>query len=264
MAKINLLRKSTSFDKTNQSYRLTLEITSTESIDKNLFIKQRFRNSIKNNFDDVFVAVATPAQVEELDINSPAPNTSFFRASSIDLVSVNAAYLEEVFSSIVRELQKLVEDNESLNLLNTDGIYEITTDDVVINTDMVHTHYRLPLVARPSGDNFIYTEGGVDKQRVANQDTNAPGWLNTTELAGYNFKYNIAKDTALSALWPIPTNKLQYAHLEVDGITWTDVRITADGIYWKDNLKDAAPFPSDYVSPSNVGTPPILVLDFIV
>lgn len=264
MAKINLLRKSTSYDKINQSYRLLLEITSTENIDKNLFIKQRFRNAIKNTFDDVFVAVATPAAIEELDINSPAPETSFFRASTIDLVSGNAAYLEEVFSSIVRELQKLVEDSESLNLLVTDGIYEITTDDIVINTDMVHTHYRLPLVARPCGDNSNYTDAGIDKQTVINQDTTLPGWLNSTELAGYNFKYNIPRDTALSALWPIPTNKLQYAHLEVDGITWTDVRITADGIFWKDNTKDSAPFPSDYISPSNVGTPAILVLDFIV
>lgn len=264
MAKINLLRKSTVYDSDNQSYRLVLEITSTESINKNLFIKQRFRNSIKNTFDDVFVGVATPALIEDLDINSPAEGTSLFRSDKTDLISRNAAYLEEIFNSIVRELQKLVEDNESLNVLETDGIYEITTDDIIINTDMIHTHYRLPLVARPCGDNSVYDDSGVDRQRVANQDTALSGWLNSTELADYNFKYNIARDTALSALWPIPTNKLQYAHLEVDGITWTDVRINADGIFWKDNKKDLAPFPSDYVSVNSVGTPTILVLDFIV
>lgn len=264
MAKINLLRKSTVYDINNQSYRLLLEITSTESINKNLFVKQRFRNSIKNTFDDVFVGVVTPALLEDLDIDSPAAGTSLFRSATIDLISRNAAYLEEVFTAIVRELQKLVEDNESLNLLVTDGIYEITADDIIINTDMIHTHYRLPLVARPCGDNEVYDDAGTERQRVANQDTDLPGWLNSSELADYKFKYNIAEDTALSALWPIPTNKLQYAHLEVDGITWVDVRITADGIFWKDNVKDAAPFPSDYVSPSSTGTPAILVLDFIV
>ncbi len=134
MAKINLLRKSTIYDKTNQSYRLLLEITSTEGLNKNLFVKQRFRNSIKNTFDDVFSGVATPALIEDLDIGSPAAGTSLFRSDKVDLISQNAAYLEEIFESIVRELQKLVEDNESLNLLETDGIYEITTDDIIINT----------------------------------------------------------------------------------------------------------------------------------
>lgn len=130
---------------------------------------------------------------------------------------------------------------------------------------MIHTHYRLPLVARPAGNNEIFTVDDVQYQRVASQNTALAGWLNATDLAGYKFKYNIAADTTLSALWPISQEKLSYAHLEVDGISWDgQVQINADGIYWKDNVIDTCPFPSDYINTSSYGTPSTLVLDFIV
>lgn len=271
MAKLTLLRTSTKYDSSIQSYRMILEITAAEEIDKNVFVAQRIRDYVKNNFEDVFAAVATPAQIEDFDRNSPAEGTSFFRTSKVDIVTRNAAYLEEVFASILRELQKLVDDFESLNLLIPDGIYTIEADNIEVNTAVVHTHYRLPLYARPSGENEVYDDSGTDRQRVASQDTDLPGWLNTTggDPTGYKFKYNIAQDASLSALWPPTADKLAYAHLELNGISINsaEVRITADGIYWKPDEAGSAPWPLDYVSPSNTGADQYqktLVLDFII
>ncbi len=163
------------------------------------------------------------------------------------------------------ELQKLVEDSEALNTLTPDGIYSITTDNIDVNAAIVHTHYRLPLVAAPSGLNDIFNDG-VDRQRVGSESAGTPGWLNASGLAptGFKFEYNIAQDASLNALWPIDADKIAYAHLEVDGITNTDIVINQDGIFWKNNLLGDAPFAEDYVSEENQGTEiPILVLDFI-
>lgn len=264
MAKINLLRKSTSFDPKEASYRISLEVYSTENISKNVFIKQRLKNFVKNNFDDVFVAIATPAQLEDFDVDSPAADTSFYRTSKIDLISRNAAYLEEVFESVLSELQKLVDDHEALNALSADGLYIITANDVEFNTMPAHMHYRIPLVARPCGDNEVFTVSTIDYQRVSNENTALTGWLN---YAGpdYKFKYNIDADTTLAPLWPPDTDKIGYWHLEVNGVTKEapHILISADGIFWKENTLGDAPFPEDYVSPLNTGAELILVLDLL-
>lgn len=269
MAQIKLLRKSTAYENKAGSYRMTLEVFATEDITKNVFIKQRLRNFVKNNFDDVFVAIATPAQLEDFDESSPAEGSSYYRTSSIDLISRNIGYLEDVFQSILAELQKLVDDYDSLNLLQPDGIYTITSESIHVSSGIIHAHYRLPLIARPCGTNEIYEEDDVNKHRVGSQDANLSGWLNTTgaDPNGYKFKYNIAKDTALHAIWPPTADKLSYAHLELEGVTNNDVLITTDGIYWKDDLEGLAPWPIDYVNvnnPSPSGEKVRLTLDIII
>ena len=267
MARINLIRKSNTYDNQAGSYKMLLEIISTENVAKDLFVKQRLRNFVKNNFEDVFCAVATPAQVEEFDVNSPRAGDSFFRTNTIELVSRNADYLEQVFESILKELQKLVEDVESLEALKTDGVYSITAADVEVNDKaIVHTHYRIPLIARPSGENEIYTDGGSEYHRVGNQDTDLAGWINNVSPAQFKFKYNLAADPTLSALWPPSEELISYAHLEVDGITIESpyILINENGIYWKNNTKGNAPWPEDYVDVDNDGNEVLtLVLDFV-
>lgn len=265
MARINLTRKSSSFDKDSGSYKIVLEVVSTENINKHVFIQQRLRDFVKNNFTDVFVAVATPAQIEDFDINSPAQGDSHFRVSKIELLSRNIDYLEEVFQSILRELQDLVDKHEALQALNNDGVYSITANQVTVNDEaIVHNHYRIPLTAKPSGTSETFTVSNVEYQRVTDQDTDLPGWLNNSGT--YKFKYNIEADTTLSALWPPASNLISYAHLEVDGITIEApyILINAEGIFWKNNAKGSAPWPIDYVDEDNEGTEEItLILDFV-
>jgi len=264
MAQLTLLRKSTVHDASLNAYRMVLEITAAEGMSKYAFVNQRIKDFIKNTFDDQFAAVCTPAQLEDLDMNSPAAGTSYYRTYQIDVQSRNAAYLEEVFQSIVRELQKLVSDYEALNVLQADGLYTITADTIDVNTAIIHTHYRLPLAAAPCGLNELYD--GDTKQRVASQNPSLQGWLNDTSEPGFNFKYNIEQDSSLNVLWPPSADKIGYAHLEVNGITATinDVKITSDGIFWKNNNYGFAPWAEDYVNSGDPGNdPPVIVLDFI-
>ena len=266
MAKITLLRKSPVYDKHALSYRMQLEILATEQIVKEVFVNQRHKNFVTNTFDDVFAAVATPTQLEDFGKNSPEADSSYFRTFKIDLVSRNIDYLEDVFDSILFELTRLVDEVESLNDLQADAIYEITSDNIETNTAIVHTHYRLPLTAAPCGVNEL-TDG---EHRVGSQNVNLAGWLNTTtgvDPANYKFKYNIEEDNAVKALWPPTADKLQYAHIEVNGITNTGVLLTEAGIFWRDNTEGNAPWPLDYVSTSNTspsGEAVTIVLDFIV
>lgn len=267
MAKINLVKKSSSLDPNSGSYSIVLEVLSTEVINKNVFIKQRLRNYIANNFDDVFVAIATPAQLEDFDTDSPKTGDSFFRTDRIQLTSRNPAYLEEVFEAILRELQKLVDDFEALSRLTTDGIYTIESEQITFNDkSLVHTHYRIPLAAKPAGNSETFTADGIDYQRVTSQDTDLTGWLNTTSPTGYKFKYNIDADTTLSPLWPIDPAFINLAHIELNGITvlYPDLLINEDGIFWKNNVKGYAPWPEDYVNESDQGTDKLtLVLDMV-
>lgn len=267
MAKLNLIRKLSPADSDRQSYRMTLSIISSEDITKNVFVKQRIRNFIKNNFEDAFVAIATPTQLEDFDVGSPATNTSFYLIDTIDVVSRNLGYLDDLFNIVLGELQKLVDEYESLNRLSPDGIYTITADNITVDMADLHKHYRIPLVAAPCGLNEVYDGEGGQYQRVDAQNINLPGWLNNPEEGSdYKFKYNVAKDTALKALLPIAADKLTYAHLEVNGITASssEVRILSNAIYWKDNRLGYAPFPEDYQDEENPGTTLTLVLDLIV
>jgi len=69
MTKVNLYRQTTIYDSHLGSYRMSLEVTSSENITTHIFVNQRLHNFTSNNGDSVFVAVATPAQLEYLILN---------------------------------------------------------------------------------------------------------------------------------------------------------------------------------------------------
>jgi hypothetical protein len=130
MATLNLLRKSTTSVPAMQGYRMTLEITSSDDITKNVFVNQRIRDNTKQTFEDVFVAIATPAQLEDFAEDAPNNGTSYFRTSKVDILSRNLDYLESVFHDIVNQLQKLVGDVDSLSVLSDETTYQITADQI--------------------------------------------------------------------------------------------------------------------------------------
>jgi len=249
---------------------MTLEVLSTENMPKNVFVKQRIRDLVNNNFDDVFAAVCTPAQLEDFDDDAPKQGASYFRTYTVDIVSRNSAYLEDVFQSILAELQKLADDYAALGELQPDGIYTITNEgEITVNSAINHTHYRLPLAAQPAGTNQNYTANNIDYQTVGSPDANKAGWLPCTDgdPVGYKFKYNIAKDSSVSAVWPPSQDKISYAHLEIDGVSLSDALLNDAGIFWKENTKGDCPWPIDWVSalnPSPSGERINIVLDIIV
>ena len=124
MANIKLLRSSVIPDKDLSSYRMTVEVIKAEGITNKIFCKQRLRNFQKQAFDDVFVAICTPAQIEDYGEDAPLEGSSYFRTNKIDIIiSRNADYLDSVFDDMVWNTQKLVEDIEALNKLENEDIY---------------------------------------------------------------------------------------------------------------------------------------------
>ena len=266
MRKITLLRKTTQTDIKLSAVRMDLEIITAEEVVKDLFVKQRLID-VNGKINDVFAAVASPVQIEDLDTLAPAGGTSYFRDSKVSLMSTNIMALTELFNTITSELQTLVDELALLESTSGDMLYSITADNIETQMGTITTHYRIPLKARPSISQETFTDptDGIDKVRIANTDLSKPGWIGTVDY-GCKFTYNIAADTSLSSLWPIPAQFLAYAHLEVGGVTKQDVIINQDGVFWKNNILEFAPFPltavnwGDAVASENDIT---LVLDFI-
>lgn len=128
MATLKITRRSTVRDDSNQSYRLTLEASEPNGITKYVFVKQRIRNFQLNTFEDVFAAVATPAQLEDFADETNLggqQDTTYFRSDKIDIVSRNVAYLDEVFNSIMFEVDKLLKDVAALTLLGPEVHYDL-------------------------------------------------------------------------------------------------------------------------------------------
>lgn len=269
--KISLLRSGVTYDPIRVSYSISLSVVQYEGITNYIFVKQRFRKTKSLDFEDVFVAVASPAQLDDFDVNSPAEGDSHFRTKEITLTTKTLVYLEQVFQQIVVDIQKLVDEFEVKEILDPQGIYEIFSDHVEINTMLLHTHYRPALIAQPCGINETYVEDDISYQRVASQDADLTGWLNTTggDPAGYDFKYNIAEDPSLASIYPPDQEMLDnYAKLEVNGVVKasTEVKFTQDTIYWKGNLAGQCPWPIDWVSamaPGAEQTQVAIVLDLI-
>lgn len=131
MAELTLVRKSTRHNTDRQAYALSLEITSSTDIDPAVFVKQRVVSE-KNmsQFTDVFVAIATPEQMEALDAYAPGANISYFREPSVVLYFQAPTRMEEVFNSIVSELQVLVSEVEVIENFEGDKAYTISSSGV--------------------------------------------------------------------------------------------------------------------------------------
>lgn len=111
-----------------QSYRMDLIVTAADDMPKEVFVKQRFAID-----DDAFAAVASPSQLEDLPVNEPNGDTSYFRSDAVSLVAVNQVTLEDIYSMVVTEVQQLV---LNLNALDVEAvpqiICEITANSIEI------------------------------------------------------------------------------------------------------------------------------------
>lgn len=252
----------------DKNYRLLVEVTSyTTGMEPYIFVYQRLRDPLTNTSNDIFVAIASPEQIESLSKNAPEEGSSYFRLNKVDVVSPDPEYLEYVFENIISEVQKLTTDLDILDTLVYDSSYSIDADTVTI-TNTVHTHYRIPLFATPAGTAELFDDAGTNRERVNPENTSATGWLNTdgADPVGYSFKYNIDEDTTLSMLWSPSIEDTYKPQLEVNGITkTTGILINETTIYWAENEEGTAPwspYPLDVVHSGDL-TAPVLVIDFI-
>lgn len=111
------------------SYRMDLEITAAENITSKVFVKQRLLVAGTSTYNDVFVAVCTPAQIEDLPEDNPT-DTSFFRVSKIELVNENPEYLEQVAADVLIELKQLIASLTYLETTSVVAVYTVTASDI--------------------------------------------------------------------------------------------------------------------------------------
>jgi hypothetical protein len=131
MAKsIQIIKRSTLALPDIQSYMLTIEAVNAENMPDKIFVKQRIRNFAKGDIDETFVAVCTPAQLEDFEEDAPEDGTSFFRTNKIELVARTPELLQAVVDSLTYEVKKLVTDLTDMENLGNTEIFTITSDSI--------------------------------------------------------------------------------------------------------------------------------------
>ena len=123
---------------------MKLAVTATDGITNYVFVNQRFKNYKTNTTEDVFSAVATPAQIEDFGKDAPLEGSSYFLTTSVDVISRNADYLNDTFNDIVNQLVKLIGDIEGLAVISDNEIYTITSSNVT------YAPYVPPPINNPS------------------------------------------------------------------------------------------------------------------
>jgi hypothetical protein len=129
---IQISRQSTVWIPHLQSYKLVVEAINPENMPQEVFIKQRLKNFAQDSFDDNFVAVCTPVQLEDLPVNAPDAGSSFYRVSKIELVGRLPEALDKIFDSLLYEVEKLVADLNALDDLKEAVIYNVTSDGTTL------------------------------------------------------------------------------------------------------------------------------------
>ena len=108
------------------SYKLVVRTQNPQDMPGKIFVKQRIRNFAKDSFDDTFVAVCTPAQLEDFEEDSPGQGTSYYRTDSIELIARTPEMLQTVFDSLLYETKKLVVDLTDLENLSDAAVYNVS------------------------------------------------------------------------------------------------------------------------------------------
>lgn len=124
MKKLTLTHSGINRDGKQLAYKLKLEVTGAEDITKEVFVKQRRKNSLGVT-EDVFAAVCSPAQLEDLQADSPGIDTSYFRVNSFEVVSENPQYLKWVLDTVINELKMLVDGADVLDSSLPINVYTI-------------------------------------------------------------------------------------------------------------------------------------------
>ena len=129
---IQLIKRSSVEVPEISAIKLVVEAVNAQDMSPKIFIKQRIRNFAKGSFDDFFVAVATPTQMEDFPEDAPSDDSSYYRTDSIELVGRTYEMVQEVFNSLLYEVKKLVVDLNDMENLATAERYLITSEDTVI------------------------------------------------------------------------------------------------------------------------------------
>ena len=154
MAKSIKLSKSSTLELPDiSSYKLIVSAVQPEGMTSKIFVKQRTRNFARGLFEDTFVAVCTPTQLEDFAEDAPGEGSSYYRTESIELVMRTPELLLEVFESLKYEVKKLVIDLDALDNLSATQLYEVSAGG--------------PVVAIPSAPTITSITGAVNALSIA-------------------------------------------------------------------------------------------------
>lgn len=133
MAKsIKLSRQSAVRIPHNGAHKIVVEAVDAVNMPSEIFVKQRLRNFAKDTFEDNFAAICSPAQLEDLPVNSPEGKISYFRVNRVELVANTPELLERIFDSMLYEVQKLVIDLNAIDNLEPAEVYMVTAGGVTL------------------------------------------------------------------------------------------------------------------------------------
>jgi len=116
------------------SYKFVVRAINAENMPSKIFVNQRIRNFAKDEIDDVFVAVATPTQLEDFAEDAPEAGTGYFRTDAIELIVRTPEVMQSIFDSLVYEVEKLVLDLNLLEELTNSEVYTVSVDPQVFST----------------------------------------------------------------------------------------------------------------------------------
>lgn len=129
---IQISKRSTIAVPDISSYKLVVEAINAQNMPNKIFVKQRINNFSKGTIDDIFVAVATPTQLEDFNEDSPEEGTSYFRTASIEIVARTPEMLQTFFDSLLFETKKLVIDLTDMDNLSSAEVYSINATDPIV------------------------------------------------------------------------------------------------------------------------------------
>ena len=129
MRQVTLNRQSITQQPGLTSYILAISVASTVNVPTEIFVMQRYKK-YDNTISDSFVGVCSPAQLEDLNANSPAEGVSYYRASHIEIVSSALQFLEWAYREIVSEVQLLCSDLIALDAFDSASRVVIDADTV--------------------------------------------------------------------------------------------------------------------------------------
>jgi len=164
MPTFNLAKTTSAWSPDISSYKMMVEVTSAVDAPSEIFVIKRTRDFVKDQFDDVFAAIATPTQLEDFPVLAPNENSSYYRTNKATLIVRTAEGMQAVFDSMVYEIKKLATDLEAINNgLSYTSTYEISGDIASLNNIGSNPgNPSTPITAIPTPHAATHTIGGTD------------------------------------------------------------------------------------------------------
>ena len=126
------MTRNTSSTERPGNYLLEFDITSANNITPYLFVKQRVILS-DGTKDDSFVTVASLPQIEDINQLVPAKDSTYFRDSTITLISSDPDLLQNISDDIIADLQLTLSQLDELDDIAESETITITPSSVTVS-----------------------------------------------------------------------------------------------------------------------------------